>query len=1138
LTARRPGLPPSAERALGLAAALAAGCALAIAPASAERAAIAAAEFLPGLWLLARSSRRPAQGLPAAVRRAALPVLFAAAAGAAAALAASRLDPAPALLGRLAQRGFEPGHTPVRIIATLLDRETIAPDRIALVVRLERLVCPAGAPGEGEPGRGVRARITVPPPDPGSAPWKPGDRLELTARLGPPRAYGNPGAFDLAAYYDSLGIALTGSCKSARLVLPRGEDPALLHFGARARLSLIEALRTSAGSEPPGTAAFLEALLLGERQAIAPEDEETLKRSGVYHILALSGFNVALIAAAAGGVLLLLPLPPRARRPAVLAVVVLYAAIARPSGSIARAVLMALLCGAGTLLGRRVAPAGALGVSAMLLLLFRPAWIADPGFQLSYAATLGLLLDPGSGAVLPPPRGILARARRTLRSAVRASGAALLATAPFTARHFQSLTAAGLVANLAAVPLSSLLLLLAACAAPLGLLHPAAAAPLMTIATPLIAALRWSAVTCASIPLGSLPVQPPSWRVVAAASLLTLGLALARPRTVRIACACLLAITASGIILRGRIVRPDGRLQIVVLDVGQGDSILVRLPRGGAVLVDAGGRPGDDFDVGARVVAPALRALGVLKLDLLVVTHPHRDHLGGAASILRAFRPEAVWLGDSSRGDRRYAEVEEAAAAAGAAILRPRRGVDLVWQGVSFNVLNPPGARTRPGAVGNDDSLALRLVWGGQAALLPGDLEHAAEETIAAGRTSLDAAFLKVAHHGSATSTSPAFLAAVHPRTAVVSAGAGNPWGHPSPEVMERLRHIGCRVFVTMRDGAVRARTDGRTPFRVERLTSVPDEAEDLRGLRDEREDENDEPQNGDRPPPRTQRSQVVDRARVPRAEKSEQDPEEHQVEPSDLVSPDDQDEGQDPRHPEVRPRRQRVHHVPAVELPDRQEIERRREQAEPGGIDQRMQLDRLPRLEMEEQGVGEIQEKARSQRHIAGGGGSTGDDRVSEPVPENRQQRREAGERTGDPDVEKSPPVGERRADADDGAEGSEQVRSRQEERQRRIDPVVTTGDVMPHLVRAEDANRRERVGKAGQPGGRGTEDLEERRRTQGIGPCEDRSRDGRTEESGCEADAIDPRRERTSRPPSRRRGNLRRRRPGRVQTERLQTT
>jgi competence protein ComEC len=1063
--------------------------------------------------------------------------LFAAATGAAAALAASRLDPTRALLGGLAQHGFEPGRTPVRLVATLLDRERVAPDRIALVLRLERLVCPAGAPGEGEPGRGVRARITLPLADPGSAPWKPGDRLELTARLGPPRAYGNPGAFDLATYYESLGIALTGSCKSARLVLPRGGRPPLLHFGARVRLSLVEALRTAAGAEPPGTAAFLEALLLGERQAIAPEDEEVLKRSGVYHILALSGFNVALIAAAAGGVLLLLPVSPRARRPAVLAVVVLYAAIARPSGSIARAVLMALLGGAGTVLGRRVAPAGALGVSAMVLLLFRPAWIADPGFQLSYAATLGLLLDAGNGAVGPPPRAIPARAWRALRSALRASGAALLATAPFTARHFQSLTAAGLVANLAAVPLASLLLLLAAGAAPLALLHPAAASPLLTIATPLIAALRWSAMACASIPLGSFAVQPPSWRVVAAASLLTLGLALARHRTVRIACAFLLAITASGIILRGRIIRPDGRLQVVVLDVGQGDSILVRLPRGGAVLVDAGGRPGDDFDVGARVVAPALRALGVLKLDLLVVTHPHRDHLGGAASILRAFGPEAVWLGDSSRGDRRYAEVEAAAAAAGTAILRPRRGVDLVWQGVRFTILNPPGARTRSGAVGNDDSLALRLEWGRQAALLPGDLEHAAEEAIAAGRTPLDAGFLKVAHHGSATSTSPAFLAAVHPGTAVVSAGAGNPWGHPSPEVMERLRRIGCRVFVTMRDGAVRARTDGQSPWRVERLTSVPDEAEYLRGRGDEREDENDKPQNGDEPAPRTQRSQIVDRARVPRAEKSEQDPEEHQVEPFDHIPPDDQDDGKDPRHPEVRPRRQGVHHVPAVELPDRQEIERRREQTEPGGADQRMQLNRLPRFEMEEHGVGEIQEKARGQRHVTGGGGSVRDDRVAEPVPENRQQRRETGERTGHSNVEESPPVGERCADADDGAEGSEQVRAGQEERQRGIDPVVTTGDVVPHLVRAEDADRRERVGKAGSPGGGGSEDLGERLQAQGIGPGEDRPCDGRTEKGGCEADAVDPRREWTSRPPQRPRRKLRRCRPGRIQAERLQT-
>jgi competence protein ComEC len=1126
------GLPPSAERALGLAAGFAAGCACSSVSGRHQGLAITLGLLLPGFLLLRRSRRAGAAGATAAL-------LVAAIAGAAAACAAAHLDPTEDLLRRLAAHGFAPGRTPVRIAGTLLDRENVAPDRMALVLRLDEVVCPAGARGAGEPGHGVRARITLPPPDDGAPWWRPGARLEMTVRLGLPRAYGNPGAFDIAAYYRTLGIGLTGSCKSPRLVLEHGEGPALLHAGARTRIALVEALDRAAVSEPPGTAAFLEALLLGEREAIDPRDEETLKRSGVYHILALSGFNVALIAAAAGGILVVLPLPPRVRRILVLAVIVLYALIARPSGSIARAVVMALLCGAGALFGRRVAPAGALGAAAALLLLVRPAWIADPGFQLSFAATLGLLFDARRGAAAAPATGLSGRALRALRSAVRASAAALLSTAPFTARHFQSLNAAGLIANLAAVPLASLLLLLAALAAPLALVGPLAAAPLMACATPLIAALRSSASACAAIPGGSIFVQPPSWRVVAAACLATLGFGALRSSAGRIACAALLAILGAGLVLRGRIVRPDGRLQIVVLDVGQGDSILVRLPGGGAVLVDAGGRPGDDFDVGARVVAPALRALGVLKLDLLVVTHPHRDHLGGAASILRAFRPEALWLGDSSRGDRRYAGAEQAAQEIGAAIVRPRRGVHLTWQGVRFAVLNPAGARAAPRAVGNDDSLALRLAWGRQAALLPGDLEHAAEEAIAAAGEPLAAGFLKVAHHGSATSSCDAFLAAVRPREAVVSAGEGNPWGHPSPVVLARLRHSGCRVHVTMQEGALRARTDGREPWRIRALTSVPDEAEDLGGRGDEGKDEDDQAQESDRPPARVERSDVVHRPRMPGPDEAEQDAEQHQVIAPEEKSEPDQERRQDARDPPVSPRRQGIDHVSAVELSYRQEVERGGEQPEPRRHHEGVQLNRLPGIRVEEQAVGEIQEKTRGECDLTRGGRGAGDGRMPQPVPEEREKRREAGERSRHADVEEGPAVVERRADADHRPEGSEQVGARQEKRQGRIDPIVAAGDVVPHFVRAQDADGSQREGESPGPQGRGPEDLAESGAAERVRLGHDRSRERGAEQGRHETDAVDPGGEGAARPPARRRkGNFRELRPDRTLTGSFQAT
>jgi competence protein ComEC len=250
-----------------------------------------------------------------------------------------------------------------------------------------------------------------------------------------------------------------------------------------------------------------------------------------------------------------------------------------------------------------------------------------------------------------------------------------------------------------------------------------------------------------------------------------------------------------------------------MLDVGQGDAILLQLPTGLTVLIDAGGFPGSSFDVGARVVAQALRTLGILRLDLLILTHAHTDHLGGAAAIVREFAPRAIWIGALPPDDPEVQHLVRMAEERTIPVVLPRRGVALTIGGSRLEVLNPGGADPSGRDGANRGSLVVRIVLLDRQALLTGDLERDSERELLRSGHDLRADLLKVGHHGSRTSTSPDFLHAVAPEIALISVGSTNSWGHPHDEVVRRLLAAGSIVRRSDRDGAVRYRTDGRAPW-------------------------------------------------------------------------------------------------------------------------------------------------------------------------------------------------------------------------------------------------------------------------------------------------------------------------------------
>jgi competence protein ComEC len=308
---------------------------------------------------------------------------------------------------------------------------------------------------------------------------------------------------------------------------------------------------------------------------------------------------------------------------------------------------------------------------------------------------------------------------------------------------------------------------------------------------------------------------PPLWLAVALAVALILA-GLRGARWLRVAGALAVA-TLTGILL----VHPFApaitprQLEVTAIDVGQGDSLLVVSPQGRLMLVDGGGilafgpRPRTSMDIGEDVVAPYLWNRSIRKIDVVVCTHAHDDHIGGLPALMTAFRVPELWTGATPESPQ-WEKLRATARARGARIVPLRAGQSLEWGGAHVDALAPE-KDYQPGPVPrNNDSLVLRIAYRGQAFFLPGDVERPVEWSMLDGGRLEPTAVLKVAHHGSKTSTTEEFLGAVRPLFAVISAGFENSYGHPHADVLARLRERGVMVRRTDRDGLVTVRTDGR----------------------------------------------------------------------------------------------------------------------------------------------------------------------------------------------------------------------------------------------------------------------------------------------------------------------------------------
>jgi competence protein ComEC len=680
-----------------------------------------------------------------------------------------------------------------------------------------------------------------------------GERVRLVAKLGIANNYQNPGAFDYRHYLERQDIYVVGGGKLERaFVLDSTVFPARERWRLQARRAITTRIASIWSAD---SAAVLNAMLIGDASNIGRDVRNDFQRSGTYHILVVSGFNVGILAFVVFWMLRRLPTGDVVATVVTLFLAIAYTYLTDAGAPVVRAAAMLAIYLITRLLYRDRAALNAVSTAALGLLVFDPESLFDPSFQLTFLSVLAIagivlpivemtsgpyhralsqLSSVGYDSSLQPKlaqfrldlRLLISRLSRLfgkrfaykiiggiaglglgLYETLLVSAVMQFALALPMAWYFHRATLTALIANALVVPVTAMMLPVSIGALCIDLISTRLALPAKLATDWMLAFIGGTVRLFGRLRVSDLRVPTPS---LPSAILAAIGIAIAvlffrrsRP-IVRGIGGLALVLTAAFVLFGGFSSRPNSAqaLLITSIDVGQGDSFLIVTPDGRALLLDSGGMLNGEhanFDIGEDVVSPFLWSRGISRLDAVAISHTHIDHAGGMPAIIHNFHPKELWLAPGAPA-RERSRLLEAAARENTEVRSVNAGQTFIWGGAMFEVLGPGPDIDFGSKVKDDDAMVLRVTYKGTSALFCGDIGQRGEGRVISQGSHAD--LLKIAHHGSANTTSEEFLRAVHPSYAMISVGRRNSFGHPRPETLQRLAAAHVRTYRTDLFGA------------------------------------------------------------------------------------------------------------------------------------------------------------------------------------------------------------------------------------------------------------------------------------------------------------------------------------------------
>ncbi|MFA6308554.1 MAG: DNA internalization-related competence protein ComEC/Rec2 [Clostridia bacterium] len=635
-----------------------------------------------------------------------------------------------------------------------------------------------------------------------------GRKIEVTGTLIIPQSQRNPGGFDYRRFLAKNGVSATIYAKS--IFINRStvtSQLSLISFGINLKNKIVSVINKSL---PKKQAGLLNAMLIGVREDLDNDVKKAFSDSGLIHIMAVSGMNVAFIIFPLSFIFKKLHLKKNKANIIIILFLIIFVFITGFTPSVLRAVIMAIIILLGQIIMRDTDVLSSVALSGLILLMFNPYFIFDIGFQLSYLATISIILFYKNIRDFFNKRKIPCIISDVLSVTI----AAQIGVIMIIVFYFNKISVISVVSNLLVVPIVGVITILGFSMAILGQISIHLSQVLGFVNYLLLSFILLVTQLSAALPFAVIKVVTPNLFLIVLYYIVLLIIYL-KKNLVKFKfklryCFLILMTSTALIIFAGSI--PKG-MEAIFIDVGEGDSTLIRTSTGRIVLIDGGGMfssTDKEANAGNLVMIPLLFDLNITKIDLIIATHAHSDHVSGLLPILKEFEVGGI-IEPQSGQEKEFSELNNAAKKRNVPIVYCKKGDEIkIDIETSLKVLYPETNYKPENSPLNNGSLVLKLLYKKMSILFVGDIEKDVEELIINEKSDLRSDILKVAHHGSKNSSTKEFLNAVRPVFAIISVGKNN-FGHPATEVLNRLNTQKINVLRTDQNGAIIITSDGNT---------------------------------------------------------------------------------------------------------------------------------------------------------------------------------------------------------------------------------------------------------------------------------------------------------------------------------------